>query len=177
MPAGVCTCVCVHVCRQRKAAEDTQQSSHKEQVEALWQRLENAATAHTEEVQQLQQQLQDASNTHEEEERGMRQMVADASAAQEQVVQDLQQQLEEASVVHRNQVENLQQEHEEELSVTGKQQKAAISQVRLWGGCERGGGGGPLSPIARGAQDTLLTHQYKVDLNPSLVSGGARTCL
>ena len=140
--------VCVCVCRQRKAEEDTQQSSHKEQVDALWQRLEDTATAHTEEVQQLQQQLQDMSNTHEEEERELRQMAADASAAHQQEVQrheeeeqDLQQRLEEASVDHKHQLKNLQQQHEEELALTREHHKAALSQVRVKGG-RRGGSKG-----------------------------------
>ena len=123
------TCMCV--CRQRRAEEDTQQSSHKEQVNALWQRLEDAATAHKEEVQQLKQQLQDAGNTHEEEERELQQMAADAATAHKQEVQDLQQQLEAASVAHRHQVENLQQQHDQEVVSEGKQHKAALSQVRF----------------------------------------------
>lgn len=44
---------------ERKELEDSQQSSHKEQVDALWQRLEAAAEAHKQEVQQLQGQQQD----------------------------------------------------------------------------------------------------------------------
>lgn len=40
---------------QRQEVEDRQQSSHKEQVDALWSRLEAASEAHKQQVQQLQE--------------------------------------------------------------------------------------------------------------------------
>ncbi|KAL0025519.1 hypothetical protein WJX77_008758 [Trebouxia sp. C0004] len=43
---------------QRKELEDSQQSSHKEQVDALWSRLEAASEAHKQQVQQLQEKQQ-----------------------------------------------------------------------------------------------------------------------
>ena len=53
------TCCC-HLCySQRKELEDSQQSSHKEQVDALWSRLEAASEAHKQQVQQLQDKQQD----------------------------------------------------------------------------------------------------------------------
>lgn len=143
-------------------------------MDALWQRLEYAATAHKEEVQQLQQQLQDASNVHEEEEKELRQMAADAAAAHQQEVQrheeeeqDLQQRLAEASVDHRHQVENLQQQHEEDLALAREQHKAALSQVRVWGrGVHR-------AAIVSRPQITSLAHKYTVNLNDAMVSGHA----
>lgn len=107
-------------------------------MDALWQRLEDAATAHQEEVQQSQQQLQDASRTHEQAEQELRQMAADASCAHEQEVRELLQRLEDACVTHRQQLGNLQQQHEKEAAVEGKRHKAALSQVRFQG--RRGGG-------------------------------------
>ena len=44
---------------QRKELEDSQQSSHKEQVDALWSRLEAASEAHKQQVQQLQEKQQE----------------------------------------------------------------------------------------------------------------------
>ncbi|KAL0050716.1 hypothetical protein WJX82_005679 [Trebouxia sp. C0006] len=44
---------------QRKELEDSQQSSHKEQVDALWSRLEAASEAHKQQVQQLQDKQQE----------------------------------------------------------------------------------------------------------------------
>lgn len=49
-----------HLCySQRKELEDSQQSSHKEQVDALWSRLEAASEAHKQQVQQLQEKQQE----------------------------------------------------------------------------------------------------------------------
>ena len=146
-------------CRQRKAEEDTQQSSHKEQVDALWQRLEDAATAHKEEVQQSQQQLQDASRTHEQAEQEWRQMTADASCAQEQEVRELLQRLEEAYDTHRQQLGDLQQQHEEEVDAEGKRHKAALSQVRLHGRGRPGGRGCESTrPHCRGSIQHFTEH-------------------
>ena len=39
--------------------EDRQQSSHKDQVDALWSRLEAASEAHKQQVQQLQEKQQE----------------------------------------------------------------------------------------------------------------------
>ena len=51
------TCCC-HLCySQRKELEDSQQSSHKEQVDALWSRLEAASEAHKQQLQDKQQDL------------------------------------------------------------------------------------------------------------------------
>jgi len=47
-----------HLCySQRKELEDSQQSSHKEQVDALWSRLEAASEAHKQQLQEKQQEL------------------------------------------------------------------------------------------------------------------------
>jgi predicted transcriptional regulator len=50
---------CHMYCSQRKEVEDSQQSSHKEQVDALWSRLEAASEAHKQQVQQLQEKQQE----------------------------------------------------------------------------------------------------------------------
>ena len=116
-------------CRQRKAEEDTQQSSHQEQVNALWQRLEDAAAANKQEVQHAQQQLEDASSAHKHTEQELRQAAADAASAHKQEVQSMQQRLQEASVAYRQEVEGLQQQQEQAFVEQGCRHDSALTQV------------------------------------------------
>ncbi|KAL3147252.1 hypothetical protein ABBQ32_002745 [Trebouxia sp. C0010 RCD-2024] len=116
--------------RQRKAEDHTQQVSHSEQVNALWQRLEDAAAAHKQDVQHVQQQLEDATAAHKHEEQQLRQTAVDASSAHEQEVQILQQQLHEASVAHRQEVARLQQQQQQALMDQGLQHDGFLSQMQ-----------------------------------------------